>query len=521
MRILEGSAERGPVVSSTVLLGALSILTVAIVNDKAVMEATAVVGFAALVALTYRHMLAWTTLVGVLTAVILFIPIRRYTMPGDLPFELEPYRVLMAFVIAGWLASLLVDPRVRLRATGWEAPLGLIVAATLASVIANPGRVASVSADVAKGLTFFFSFLLFVYLYRSVIGPGKALDRLLKVLVGGGGVLAILTIVEARTHYNVFNHLHEVVPILELVEAPSEESRGGRLRVFASAQHPIALGAALVLLVPLAIYLARRNKVWYGVAGLLALATIATVSRTSIVMLIVVGLVYLALRPKQTKRLWPLLIPVLLMAHIALPGTLGSLKKAFFPEGGLIAEQQGAAGQRGSGRIADLGPSLEEWSRRPVVGQGYSTRVVDLERQNAAILDNQWLVTLLETGAVGAFGFIWLFWRAVRRMGRAAKEDESDRGWLLAGLAASILAFAVGMFTYDAFSFIQVTFLLFILLAVGSVALDARPEEFARRAPDPDGPRTGLRRSIGQRVAGARRPPRPPRPAVSTQMREG
>jgi len=34
-----------------------------------------------------------------------------------------------------------------------------------------------------------------------------------------------------------------------------------------------------------------------------------------------------------------------------------------------------------------------------------------------------------------------------------------------------VTAFAVGMLTYDAFSFIQVTFVLFVLLALGAVTL--------------------------------------------------
>ena len=64
--------------------------------------------------IAYRHILSWPSLVASLLLVILFIPIRRYTLPGDLPFELEPYRLLVAFLVLGWGSSLLIDPRVRL-----------------------------------------------------------------------------------------------------------------------------------------------------------------------------------------------------------------------------------------------------------------------------------------------------------------------------------------------------------------------------------------------------------------------
>ena len=150
-----------------------------------------------------------------------------------------------------------------------------------------------------------------------------------------------------------------------------------------------------------------------------------------------------------------------------LPGTIGTLRSSFFPEEGLIAQQSDNAGTRGSGRIADLGPALDEYSQTPVFGQGFGTRLTGRDRQNAQILDNQWLKTLLETGLVGAFAWLWIYVRSVRRLARVAKEDPSEDGLLFVALAASITAFAVGMVLYDAFSFIEVTFLLFIVLALG------------------------------------------------------
>jgi hypothetical protein len=42
---------------------------------------------------------------------------------------------------------------------------------------------------------------------------------------------------------------------------------------------------------------------------------------------------------------------------------------------------------------------------------------------------------------------------------------------MLAASAASVTAYGVGMFTYDSFSFIQVTFLFFIVLGLGVATL--------------------------------------------------
>jgi hypothetical protein len=79
-------------------------------------------------------------------------------------------------------------------------------------------------------------------------------------------------------------------------------------------------------------------------------------------------------------------------------------------------------------------------------------------------------------GAIGFLSLIWLYARAVRTLGRRAKQDASSYGWLLACLATAIAAFPVGMVTYDAFSFTQVTFVSFILVGLGSVALRLGPE---------------------------------------------
>ena len=113
----------------------------------------------------------------------------------------------------------------------------------------------------------------------------------------------------------------------------------------------------------------------------------------------------------------------------------------------------------------------ELWTRQPLLGQGYGTNVVDPDAGGieANIFDDQWLGTLLATGIVGFVGWVWFFVRAIRRFGREAKRDASERGWLLTAITAAIAAYGVGMLTFDAFAFIQVTFLMFILVGLGSV----------------------------------------------------
>lgn len=416
---------------------------------------------------------SWVGLICLLVIVVMFIPIRRYALPGNMPFELEPYRLLVAVVMIGWFAALLVDPRVRLHPTGLRGPLVLLMIAVLGSVAVNPANVSAEQTQVIKSLTFLLSFLLVLLLIVSVVETRAAVDRILQVLVGSGAIVAVFAIIESRTDFNVFNQLGRVIPFLRLEEVPLIPGRGARLRVFASAQHSIALSAAMVMLVPLAFYLAvrTRHRLWWVAGGLMVVAAVATISRTGILMLAIILVVFAVLRPADARRALPIALPLLLMMHLAIPGALGSLQAAFNPAGGLVAEQQSDAGKLGSGRVADLGPALDQAAARPVLGQGYGTRVTDNQQAKANILDNQWLGTLLETGLVGVFAWIWLFGRTVRRLGARARRDPSDLGLLMTALAASITAFAVGLFTYDAYSFIQVTYIMFILVALSAVLL--------------------------------------------------
>ena len=118
---------------------------------------------------------------------------------------------------------------------------------------------------------FFLSFVLVLYMTASVIRRLDNIDYLAKTLVGGGAVVAFFSIIEARTGINAFNHLDRVIPFLQPGGEGEPEAflkfGSAKLRVFGSAQHPIALSAAFVMLAPLALYLARR----YRPASLVAL----------------------------------------------------------------------------------------------------------------------------------------------------------------------------------------------------------------------------------------------------------
>ena len=423
--------------------------------------------------------LDWRWPLTVILIVILFVPMHRYTFPVELPFELEPYRVFVALAIALWMLSLLAQRDVAFRRSGLEGPMLVYAFALVASDFANPGRAAQYESYVIRGLTLALSVIIVFYFVVSVVRSFSQVLAILKLLVAGTSVLAFLALIEARTGWSPFQHLDHV-PLLQQTVWLTPEKRG-TIRAVGSAEHPIALAALFVIVAPLAVYLALRIGRWWWWASVVFLmgGTFATVSRTAVMMMVGATVVFLVLRFRETWRLAPLLLPMLIVVHLVVPGALGAVKTVLRPPGGLIAEHSRTDVAAGEGRLADLGPSLALFSDKPVLGYGYGTMQSTGPDVNARILDNQWLSSLLNLGLVGVFSLVWLFKRFIGGVGRRARHERTVDGWLLVALAASATAFAVGMFTYDAFAFTQVTFVFFVILALGSVLVLARDPVFA------------------------------------------
>jgi polysaccharide biosynthesis protein PslJ len=470
-----------------VVAGATLLIAYAAIAGPAAVHLAPAAALVAVAAVFHRKLFAWPALLTGLLLIILIIPIRRYRVPFNLPFQLEPYRIYVLLIVALWFVALMIDQRVRLRSSGLDPPILLIVLTLATSVAANADRVTeyALGSEVLKQLTFTLTFFFIYYLIVSVVHTAEDAELPIRVLVLGGAVLGVLGIIETKVNFNPFDHLDKVLPFL----TPDEDNladttfRAGLTRAYGSAQHPIAFGAALTILIPPALYLAyrRKGKIWWLASLLILLGSLTAVSRTTVVMLVVAGIVIVLLRPAAVLQHWKLAIPALIIIQLALPGTLATIKASFFPQGGLVAQQANAS--VGSGRVASLGPALEQVGKEPLLGIGFGTRIVAGPDKNSFILDDQWLGILLETGVLGVVGWAWLFVRFTRRAGRAARHDDDDRGWLLAALAASVASFAVGMFFYDALSFIQVTIIMFVLLGIGSGLMAGEPKTAATRVP--------------------------------------
>ena len=93
-------------------------LTVPAGTRPAIVGGCVALGLFAAAVVVKRPYLPWSRVLTLLVLVILFIPLRRYKLPGDAGLSLEPYRLLVTLIIAGWGAALLADARVKFRKSG-------------------------------------------------------------------------------------------------------------------------------------------------------------------------------------------------------------------------------------------------------------------------------------------------------------------------------------------------------------------------------------------------------------------
>lgn len=471
--------------AALIFAGGLAVIAASVMTGRGMATTAVAVALGSALAAWHRTILRWPVVAASLITVMLVVPIGRYSIPIDLPFDVEPYRITVGIVLLCWASALLVEPEIRLRRTPFDIPIAVIVIAVLASVTINLGRVTGLQAAVVKALTFFASFVLVYYFFVSVARSRRVVESLTKFAVAGLAGVALFVVIEQRTRFNIFDHVAVVLPFLSF-NGSIEAERFGVVRAVGPSAHPIELGVILAMALPLGLALAfGSSRRWWFPTCLLAVGVMSSVSRTPVLVLGAATLVLLWLRPADVKRLLPLIVPLIVVVKLALPGSLATLKESFFPEeGSLVKEHSVLAAEAdpllAGGRLRLLRPMLNEASRTPVFGQGFATRQSGFDNplRNAPILDNQWLGLLLELGIVGVVGWATLLVVAARRLGRASRRRAGPEGWLAAGLAAAIVGFGVGMFTFDAMAFTQVTFIFWTMIALAaSLLLADRAQE--------------------------------------------
>jgi hypothetical protein len=250
-----------------------------------------------------------------------------------------------------------------------------------------------------------------------------------------------------------------------------------------------------------------RAALWTLCGVFAVIGSFVTLSRTVTIVLAGMALAGLWVRRDLMVKLWPALFLLPALIHFASPGALGTIVHSFNPYGGLTTAESQRAGLVGSGRLADLNPGLQMFAKSPAFGIGIgalrptggaSLQVVNLgavsvgapaagSSSSAAsvaaqqalavgpptiIFDDQYMNTLVSLGLVGLIAVVWFIWGVFFALARGARKlrhvgPNPAPAELLAATAIATAGFGVGMATLDAFAFVQVTLIFYVIAAIG------------------------------------------------------
>lgn len=376
-----------------------------------------------------------------------------------------PAQLLALFAISWWLYHHV--QRTAAPTWAWQpvrlALLALFLAFCTSHVVALSRPIDGVELSSASlGMVSLGAWLGIALLAHDGIPTEERLDTLLRRLVIGTAALALLGIAQFLLHDSLIRWisipgLRPNVPLGDLM------SRSGFTRPAGTALHPIEFGAVLTTVLPLAIARARIGRSGTRLRDgacvfLIGLGVVVSGSRSAL-LCGVVGLAVLAVVWSPRTRAWAGVSTFLLLAFVAatLPGMTGTFVKLF-------------TGLSGDGSVQSRIGSYDVvgafFGRAPLFGRGYSTFL-----PRYRILDNQYLLLLVEVGLVGLLAFICVlgagFWCARASRRHACSLAGRERGQ---ALAAAIASASVGFGTYDGLSFPMATAILFLVVGIAGAS---------------------------------------------------
>jgi polysaccharide biosynthesis protein PslJ len=284
------------------------------------------------------------------------------------------------------------------------------------------------------------------------------MTTLVNRLAVAGGCIAALGILQFVTKQSWVDQID--IPGLSSNQAlGSILGRNGFARPAGTAIHPIEFGVALTVVLPFALHRAfystwvPRVRRWLPLVAI-TIAIPISISRSAILGATVVLIILLPVWSKVRRRLaLASIVSLGTLIFLTIPGMLGTLTSLFTG----ISTDTSATSRTDSYALA-----WEFITRSPLVGRGFSTFLPSYR-----ILDNQYLLSLIELGILGLLAFLAMVVAAVLAAKRAARStrDEATQHLCMAVLAA-VAAAGVSLALFDALSFPMVGGLLFLTVGM-------------------------------------------------------
>lgn len=304
--------------------------------------------------------------------------------------------LLLVVMFLTWLAKLAVNKQLGLiRSTPLNAPLGVLIAACLASTLWGIVN-GSVKSPLA-GTFYVIKYIEYLFLYFMVANMIHE-ERQLRVMLSA--LLATAVIVTLVGYFQMMQH-----GTLYRISAP-----------FEGKPEPNTLAGYLLIIISVCAGLALYTRslffrlILVGLILFMAPPFLFTYSRGGYIAFIGVYLMLCILSRRHKPFLLFLLIIGVIAARTLLPASVYSrINETFDPRSQVqVAGARLAASP--AARVLVYRYALEKWLERPLLGFGVT---------GIGFVDSQYALMIGELGLVGVLTFFWLWWR-IWRIGRLA-----------------------------------------------------------------------------------------------------
>jgi hypothetical protein len=272
-----------------------------------------------------------------------------------------------------------------------------------------------------------------------------------------GGLVAVLGLVQFVTGQTIIDQLP--IPGLTTDASMGTDIRGDFTRASATATHPLEYAVVLAATLPVAIAVGSSDtgrgvlrRWWAAVA--LASASMVSLSRSALVGLVVSSALLLPALPRAARAMLAAAGAALISASfVAIPGLIGTIRGMFLAAG----EDPSTVSRAGAREVV-----LQIAGNYGLFGRGFGTFL-----PKYAIVDNQFLISLVDIGILGVASFLALVVTAVvvaLRVGR--RIDDAGMRLQIHGVAVALVTTFLLFAFFDGLGFPMAAGTLFLLLGV-------------------------------------------------------